>query len=63
MSDEDRVYEIDLTKKYILRFSEPLSMQMVDNLKRAFDEWAKNDQPFLLIDRDVKLVRVESDDE
>lgn len=63
MTDEPRVYEIDLTKKYILRFEYKLSQAVIARIGHQIKEWMASDQPFLLLDAGVKLVRVETEDE
>lgn len=62
-STEPAVYEVDLTKRYVLRFGEQLSMEQVERIAANVDEWVKSDRPFLLIWGDVKLVRVDIPDE
>ena len=64
MSDQTAVYEIDLTKKYILQFDRPISAEEAERLKAKVAEWKTNDQPFVFIaGGGVKLVRVEGDNE
>jgi hypothetical protein len=56
------VYEIDVTKKYILVFPERLSSHEAARMKDAIDGWMKSDKPFLIVDRNVRLVKVEAAD-
>lgn len=64
MSDQPSVYEIDLTKKYILQFARPLGLEELQRIVNCIEEWKTSDRPFLLLaGGDVKLVRVEGDHE
>lgn len=61
--DEPVVYEIDLTKKYIIRFEKPMPMAEYESFQRACIDWMKGDDPFLVVFGNVKLVKVETADE
>jgi hypothetical protein len=64
MSEQTAVYEIDLTKKYILQFDRPVSMEEAERIKAKIAEWKVSDEPFLFIaGGEIKLVRVEGDNE
>lgn len=55
------VYEIDITKKYILMFSHYVPAAEIVKMQELVKEWIKKDDiPFLFIHgEDVKLVKVE----
>ena len=57
------VYEIDLTKKYIIRIKDPLSPPAVERITRELKEWMSGDKTFAILEGDIKLVRVEVDNE
>jgi len=59
MHDQTNVYEIDVTKKYIMVFESRLSLAGHESITRSIKEWLASDNPFLLLDGRVKLVRVE----
>ena len=63
MVELPHVYEIDLTKKYILSFPQKLTVNDFARIKHEIDEWLRSDKPFLLIDEDVRLVLVETEDQ
>ena len=57
MSNTD-VYEIDLTKKYILQLPDDLSMAEIDRIKDMIDKWIIGDSLFLVINKSIKLIKV-----
>lgn len=57
MSDSN-VYEIDLTKKYIIQMPSDLSMMELEQIKNLIDEWVLGDYPFLVLNKSIKLVKV-----
>lgn len=63
MDNEPAVYEIDLTKKHILRVARPLSEVELAAFRDHISEWLSNDKPFLILFGDVTLVKVEIADE
>ena len=64
MSDEQpAVYEIDLSKKYILQFEKPLPMAELERIRDEYKRWITSDEPILILFGKIKLVKVESDDE
>lgn len=64
-SDEKHpgVYEIDLTKKYILAFDQVLTGYEAERIKEAIKTWMEGDNAFLVIDGGVKLVKVDLPEE
>jgi hypothetical protein len=62
MSEKTDVYEIDVTKKYILQFKERLRQEDLLRMIRDISDWVASDAPFLILEGDVKLVRVEDAD-
>ncbi len=58
--EKPTVYEIDLTKKYVLRYDLPLTQEHMHRLTNQIEQWLDSpNQPFLLLSGDVKLIRVE----
>lgn len=61
MSEETKaVYEIDVTKKYVLVFEERLSHEERHRLNGLIDDWLKNENPFLVVSGGVKLFKAET---
>ena len=61
---EPAVYEIDMTKKYIIALDQPLSANEFDHIRDVFTRWAKSDEPFLIIPGvKLRLIKVEALDE
>lgn len=60
---EPAVYEIDLTKKYILQIDEPLSMADMERLKQQYEPWIAGDNPIFFLFGKARLVKVETTDE
>ena len=59
MSDET-VYEIDLSKKYIIVIERKLSMEESARLKANYRKWVESDEPILfLFGEKVRLLKVE----
>ena len=57
------VYEIDLSKKYILSFRGVLSLEDREKIRQKIKEWMEGDDPFLLIMDGVKLLKIETPEE
>ncbi len=55
---EPIVYEINLSKKYIMLLPPGLSAQEYNRVKRLINEWAASDQPLLVISAEVQLVKI-----
>lgn len=52
------VYEIDITKKYMLTLDSALSDEEYKRINSRLKEWVNSKDPFILVDNGMKLVRV-----
>jgi hypothetical protein len=52
------VYEVDLSKKYVLTTDATLSHEEYERISGLLREWVNNNEPFVLLDGGIKLARV-----
>jgi glycine/serine hydroxymethyltransferase len=60
---ETPVYEIDLSKKYVLVFPYALSQEQLARIKDDINQWIKSDKPFMILTGGARLMRVEAIEE
>ena len=63
MNDDMTVYEIDLSKKYILQVEQALSMAELNRLRDEYQRWITGDNPIFFLFGKAKLVKVGTADE
>jgi len=54
------VYEIDISKKYILQLG-LVPRSEGERVRKLVQEWLGNDSPILLLSGDIKLIKVETE--
>lgn len=61
---EPFVYEIDLSKKYIIHFEDHLPLAVLENIRGKIHDWlTSKDQPFLILHGNIKLLKVDTTEE